>query len=442
MLPNDGTTVFGDQILKGYTGQDKITGGRGDDRFVYDKPAKNLLNGGLSGEPTGDDTFALSAGVVIAGSTIHGTNFNFDDVPRSGEINTIEAIGNNDLSIADIFRINKIVYNGASVLMFGGGNFFGTNHILPTATIVGNAGANSMVVWLNPADIKPGHSDARGSSDLNISKLIFQSWTAGQDKVTIMAAKTGLAGTPNITAPKVNTVIVGGENEENLNGNIGNDTITGNGGADIINGGAGNDTLNGGVGADTMNGGAGNDTYTIDNAGDTIVDPAAGGGTDIASTSLSYTLAANVSVDTLKLSNPASTAALKLTGNNLINNLIGGAGANTLRRWGRRRHLRGLGANDLYMVDHASETIVEAANGGTDTVRSGVSFTLKPGVSVENLQTLGQRPRPRQAGRQRIRQYHHRQRRHQHARWRGRQRHHQRRRRQRFGRRRPRHATR
>jgi len=204
-----------------------------------------------------------------------------------------------------------------------------------------------------------------------------------------MAAKTGLAGTPNITAPKVNTVIVGGENEENLNGNIGNDTITGNGGDDIINGGAGNDSLNGGVGADTMNGGAGNDTYTIDNAGDTIVDPAAGGGTDTASTSVSYTLAANASVETLRILNPAYTAGLKLTGNNFANTLIGNAGANALDGMGGADTLQGLGGNDIYIVNHASDTIIEAANQGTDTVRSGASFTLKPGVSVENLQTLG-----------------------------------------------------
>jgi VCBS repeat-containing protein len=46
----------------------------------------------------------------------------------------------------------------------------------------------------------------------------------------------------------------------------------------------------------------------------------------------------------------------------------------------------GLG-NDTYYVDHSGDTVVEAADGGTDTVVSSVSYSLAP--DVENLYLVG-----------------------------------------------------
>jgi hypothetical protein len=57
-----------------------------------------------------------------------------------------------------------------------------------------------------------------------------------------------------------------------LNGGAGRDILDGAGGADTLNGGAGSDTLDGGAGADAVNGDGGNDTirYQINDGADTI----------------------------------------------------------------------------------------------------------------------------------------------------------------------------
>jgi Ca2+-binding RTX toxin-like protein len=68
-----------------------------------------------------------------------------------------------------------------------------------------------------------------------------------------------------------------------------------------------------------------------------------------------------------------------LTGGDLADTLAGGAGADVLT---------GGGGNDVYVVD-AKPKIVETADGGVDTVRSSISFTLQ--ANVEHLDLTGTR---------------------------------------------------
>ncbi len=104
----------------------------------------------------------------------------------------------------------------------------------------------------------------------------------------------------------------GGNHADQLNGDGGNDFLEGQAGNDILNGGVGNDTAGGGKGNDIIDGGAGNDYLTGWDDNDVIT---GGSGND--------TIKGGEDKDTLTGVDP--TAAQP--GNNEIDNLRGGAGA-------------------------------------------------------------------------------------------------------------------
>jgi Ca2+-binding RTX toxin-like protein len=87
---------------------------------------------------------------------------------------------------------------------------------------------------------------------------------------------------------------------------------------------------------------------------------------------VSWTLGANLENLTL-----TGTGAINGTGNSLNNVLTGNSAANVLT---------GGAGNDTYVVG-AGDTVVEAANEGTDLVQSSVSWTL--GANLENLTLTG-----------------------------------------------------
>jgi Ca2+-binding RTX toxin-like protein len=106
--------------------------------------------------------------------------------------------------------------------------------------------------------------------------------------------------------------------------------------------------------------------------------------TDTLTASVTTTLPANV--ENLTLTGAAAINGTGNAGNNVItgntgNNILnGGAGIDTL--------IGGLG-NDIYVVDSATDTITELANGGTDTIQSSVTYTIAALVNVENLTLTG-----------------------------------------------------
>ncbi len=196
----------------------------------------------------------------------------------------------------------------------------------------------------------------------------------------------------------------------------------------------------------TLQGGAGNDTYLVANPRDRIVE-ASGGGTDTVKATISYTLPNQV--ENLQLAGQADIAGTGNSADNVItgnagnNRIDGGAGTDTvsyatagdgvsvaLDSPGEAQEtgsagidtllnvenlsgspfddvlmgsdggnvldggagadlLVGGAGNDAYVVDRVDDLLLEEAGGGTDTVRSRVSWTL--GDHLENLVLLGGR---------------------------------------------------
>jgi Ca2+-binding RTX toxin-like protein len=186
---------------------------------------------------------------------------------------------------------------------------------------------------------------------------------------------SGSSGDDRLDGLGGNDAIQGGKGNDVIDGGAGNDTLDGGDGSDAIRGGDGNDLIDGGAGADGMAGGAGDDTFMVDDPNDTTSDSS---GFDQVFSSTSHTIGSGIENLTL-----TGTAASSGKGNDLANVIIGNAAANTLDGGrGGADTLRGGAGDDVYFVynDGFTDTVVENANEGYDTIYSEGSYTLSSNV--------------------------------------------------------------
>jgi Ca2+-binding RTX toxin-like protein len=248
---------------------------------------------------------------------------------------------------------------------------------LPTAeedTINGRTGADTMAAGLGNDRYFVDHAD----------DVVTEAVGEGLDKVYAAVDTTLQPGSEieNLYA-SVNTGLT-------LTGNEFNNRIYGGEGIDELAGGDGADTLNGKAGADAMAGGAGNDRYFVDDAGDTAIE-IAGEGADTVYADVDYALQAGSEIESLRAN---VDTGLTLTGNELSNSIMGGAGADVLAGGAGADTLNGkAGAdemaggadNDRYFVDDAGDIVAEAAGEGADTVYAEVDYALQAGSEIESL---------------------------------------------------------
>ena len=196
------------------------------------------------------------------------------------------------------------------------------------------------------------------------------------------AVESSATGGTDLVKSSVNHTL--GTNVENLTlTGSGAVNATGNGAVNILTGNGSANVLDGKAGADTMNGGGGNDTYLVDNVADKVVESSATGGADLVKSAVTYTIGSNVENLTL-----TGSAGVNATGNGAVNILTGNGGANILDGKVGADTMNGGGGNDTYVVDNIADKAVESsATGGTDLVKSSVSYTI--GSDVENLTLTG-----------------------------------------------------
>lgn len=307
------------------------------------------------------------------------------------------------------------------------------------------ANGNPLPVWLSFDPITRAFSGMPGAGDAGVLQVTVTATdtkaVSTKDRFALTVSGplpqtlTGTAGSDTLTGGRGDDTLGGLGGNDSLNGGLGNDLLDGGTGTDTMHGGIGNDTyvvdasgdvvmeladegidtvhaslfmytlganienlalvgtgpsmgignalsnrltgnsganlLDGKTGADTMVGGAGNDLYMVDQDSDVVIE-AASEGSDTVSTSVTYSLALNV--ENLVLT---GSAAINGTGNELDNYLTGNNVANVFTG--------GVG-DDTYVIG-AGDTVVEAVEGGTDTVISTVAHTL--GSNVENLTLVG-----------------------------------------------------
>ncbi|QAU35555.1 M10 family metallopeptidase C-terminal domain-containing protein [Janthinobacterium sp. 17J80-10] len=154
---------------------------------------------------------------------------------------------------------------------------------------------------------------------------------------------------------------------ENAKGGSGNDSITGNSANNQLWGMSGNDVLQGDAGNDAVAGGNGND-YLAGGAGTDTLD--GGAGTDVADYR-DVVAAVNVNLGTGITANDGEGGTDTLIA---IENIIGGAGNDTLTGDALANRLEGRNGNDNLVGGDGSDTLVGGA--GTDTLNGGLGTDI------------------------------------------------------------------
>jgi trimeric autotransporter adhesin len=354
-----GTT--GDDTLKGGLGNDSLDGGVGNDSLESGAGNDTLVGG------AGNDIYVIDVATdVIVEAAGNGTN---DVVQASGSYILQDSVKVETLTLTGVYAINGTGNMEANIL---NGNV--ANNILD-----GMAGADTMVGGL-------------GNDTYKVDNIL--------DVITEGALTTEIDSVMSSVSYTLGT------NVENISLNLGAGAIsaTGNASKNTLMGNEFANTLDGLAGADSMNGGQGADTYKVDNAGDIVTETfisTLAAEMDTIQSTVSYTLSANIEnltiVNGFAADGTGNTFANLLTGSDLSNRLFGGAGNDSLNGGlgddsldgGTGNDiLTGGGGNDAYVVDSATDVIIEAVGGGTmDAVSTSVTYTLSS--NVEKLTLTG-----------------------------------------------------
>ncbi|QKD84367.1 calcium-binding protein [Thermoleptolyngbya sichuanensis A183] len=360
--------LAGNDLLDGGTGNDTMRGGIGNDTYIVDAPGDVVIE--LAGQGIDEVRSSISYTLPL----------NVENLMLLGTAN-INGTGNALNNVINGNSGNNFLFGlaGNDTLNGGDGNDYldgGTGN----DTMNGGFGDDTYIVD-SAGDVA---GEVAGGIDLVIASV--------SHTLSLNLENLNLSGVANING-------TGNAKDNIINGNAGNNFLFGLAGNDTINGGAGNDYLDGGAGIDTLRGGAGNDTYIVDSASDVVVE-LAGQGIDEVRSFVSHTLSANVenltllgaaningtgnTLNNIINGNAGNNFLFGLAGNDIIN---GGAGNDYLDGGVGIDTLRGGAGNDTYIVDSASDVVVELAGQGIDEVRSFVSHTLS--ANVENLTLLG-----------------------------------------------------
>ncbi len=336
----------GNDSMQGGAGNDVLDGGAGNDEFLIDLDSGNAtITGGA-----GDDLLNGAFGYRY-GSAVHTVTFDGGD-------------GNDTVSVYS-YDVNI----GTSFVLKGGAGS-DTYRLVPTAGNVSikdfSAGKGGDLLdfqlpYQVPADpVGAGYLVLRQTGSSTV--VSFDADAAGTQQAPIVIATLENVVATTLTSDNFAGVMRDAYHGA-LTGGMGSDVLEGGSMDNLLNGGWGNDTLTGGGGADTLVGGLGDDLYNTDEFDQLSENPGAGIDTVQASQD-AHTLGANFEVLRYVGSN-----AFTGTGNTQNNQIAGGLGDDTLDGKAGNDTLTGFGGNDTYVVDTAGDAVVEAADGGTDTVR-------------------------------------------------------------------------
>jgi Ca2+-binding RTX toxin-like protein len=363
-------TATGGADADSFSGMENATGSSFGDQITGNALA-NVLDGGAGADQMagglGDDTYYVdNAGDVLTEGVGAGTD-------------TVVSSVNYTLS-ADLETLTLIATATTATGNDIANSLFGNTR----ANTLSGGGGDDQLFGLEGDDILRGGLGADaldGGDGLD---------TADYSDTTGAVAATLVAG--GITIVTIDGIADDGLiNVENITGGTGQDQLAGNALANRLLGGNGADILSGKAGADYLDGGSGADT--ADYADKTVAVVATLNGATNATVSIN-----GIAEDTIRnIENLIGGAAADtLTGDGLANQLWGNGGNDTLNGGGGNDLLDGgSGAdvmsggvgNDVYVVNHLLDQAFEFVGEGVDRVEASVNFTLAD--NIENLTLTG-----------------------------------------------------
>lgn len=385
----------GNDTLDGGAGADKLIGGVGNDLYIVDNAGDLITENANEGSDSvlSSVTFTLAANVenlTLTGSAaINGTGNTLNNILMGNSANntlsggtgadTMSGGAGNDTYVVDnisdvvIENLNEgtdlvqssVTYtlsvNVENLTLTGTTAINGTGNDLDNI-LIGNSAVNILNGGAGNDTLNGGTGadklNGGTGNDLyivdNTGDVVTENANEGID--TVQSSITYILGN------NVENLTLTGTTAINGTGNTLDNILIGNSAINTLTGGAGNDTLDGGAGADRLIGGAGDDTYVVDNASDVITENV-NEGTDMAKSSVTYTLVANVENLTL-----TGTSAINGTGNSLNNILVGNSAANTLTGGAGNDTLDGAAANDSLIGGTGNDSYLFGRGYGVDTV--------------------------------------------------------------------------
>jgi Ca2+-binding RTX toxin-like protein len=401
IIGNDGNNVLGggagDDLIDGGTGADAMNGGEGNDTYIVDNledsvveagdgldlvrssvsftlgaSVENLVLTASAGNINGTGNSSINTitgnegknrldGGAGADRLIGGLEDDFYIVDNSGDVVAeLEAQGIDQVNSSVTYTLSNFVEN---LTLTGSAAIDGTGNSLAN-TIIGNGSDNILDGRAGADEMSGGLGNDTYFID-DAGDRVIELANSGTDTV--------FAGFTFVLGNEIENLTLTGEDNIDGTGNTLRNTIVGN---------TGNNKLDGSVGNDVLVGGTGNDTYYVDSLLDQV-DETGGSGTDLVISQVTFTLGTGVENLTLAVGAGNNNG----TGNALANRIIGNEGENILTGGGNADILEGGSGNDTYIVDNL-DTIVEAVDGGLDTVQAAFDFTLSD--NLENLFLTGE----------------------------------------------------
>ena len=307
----------GNDSLKGLAGNDTMWGGSGNDTcyfnvastacvVTYDASAQAYIVTTAGG---GVDTlksiefFSFTDKTVTAGVITPDSPVLLSSTPSDGAKSVKDSA-----NITLTFSEDVVAGAGKIVIRQSNGALFQSFDVASSSAIT-IAGS---VVTINPTGtFKEGTS-------------YYVTIDSGAFKDTDGKKFSGIADKTSLNFSVERGIARGTGQSERIGGTNEDDRIYAAGGNDIVQGKNGDDFIDGGRGHDNLAGGRGDDTYRVNHARDKIVE-AAGQGTDLIQSSVSFTLPANV--EQLQL---IGSGNINGAGNSLGNTITGNVGRNAL----------------------------------------------------------------------------------------------------------------